>query len=84
MSFFLKIGQTLAYFRREGKVPSVRDLLTMRVIGIVKKGENSLRRLVGILFGPEDFPDPKFLMMSLTSDSRQGLNARAVVTGLVR
>ena len=41
MSFFLKIGQTLAYFRREGKVPSVRDLLTMRVIGIVKKGENS-------------------------------------------
>ena len=54
------MGQTLAILRSEGKVPSVSDLLTISLIGVQNRWENSLRRLVGILLGPEDFPEPKF------------------------
>ena len=78
------MGQTLAILRREGKVPSVSDLLTISLIGVQNLWEKSLRRFVGILLGPEDFPEPRFLMILAISVSLQGSNVRVFVMGFLR
>ena len=75
------MGQTLAILRSDGKVPSVSDLLTISLIGVQNRWENSLRRLVGILLGPEDFPEPKFFVILAISVSLQGSKVRAFVMG---
>ena len=78
------MGQTLAILRSEGKVPSVSDLLTISLIGVQNRWENSLRRLVGILLGPEDFPEPKLFIIFDISVSLQGSNVRVFVMGFLR
>ena len=78
------MGQTLAILRSEGKVPSISDLLTISLIGVQNRCEKSLRRLVGILLGPEDFPEPKSFMILAISVSLQGSKVRVFVMGFLR
>ena len=72
MSFFLKIGQTIASFRRFGNVPSSRDLLIIITRGLAKRCLNSFRRFVGMEKGPEAFPVLNVPIISVISSGLQG------------
>lgn len=66
------MGMTLAFFRLSGNTPSKRDLLMIVVRGGIKNVENSLRRLDGILKGPEDLEVDSLAIKSPISSSLQG------------
>ena len=72
MSAFLKMGHIRAILKIEGNVPSTNDLLIRILSGYKKRGQNSLSRLVGMLFGPDDLFEPKLSMIDLISFSVQG------------
>ena len=74
----------LAILRSEGNVPSVRDLFTISLMGVQRRYENSLRRLVGILLGPEDLLGLKFFIILAISVSLQGSKVIVLLIGLPR
>ena len=57
--------------------------MTISLIGVQNQWEKSLRRLVGILLGP-DFPGPKLFMILAISVSLQGSKVRVFVMGFLR
>ena len=72
LSDFLNIGQIWAILKIEGKTPSVRDLLISVLIGGIKKALNSLRRVVGMLLGPDALLIPKLEIIARISLSSHG------------
>ena len=83
-SAYLKIGITLASFKDSGKIPVTKDWLMNLEIGILIVLENFLRRLVGILFGPNDFLRFNVLIMSSTSSGDAGVKKKVFSNEFVR
>ena len=55
-----------------GKTPSINDMFIMEFSGPIRDSENSLRRLVGILLGPQALEIFIHFIMARTSVSVQG------------
>ena len=63
----MKIGHTSANFSNEGNVPSSRNLLMRISRGLTNRSENCFNKLLGMLDGPHNFDELRFLIISLIS-----------------
>ena len=72
MEYFLWIGKTFATFSFSGNIPVENDVLKMIERFLDISSVSSLRILVGMLFGPDNFVGLKFEIISIISSFAQG------------